>query len=179
MDSADTLAVTALVVAGGCLLTVSVLAAWVVRARRRADAALVETDALREELAVLRAARGVPGAADPTGSGPMHESADGVVPEAAAYLITDAGDRPEGPAAPATRIDGRLFADLVLRESVVKAAALAHGVRRAAAPEVRNRIRLEMRREVKRARKQRRADLRRARQHLHAQQRRAAGEDAA
>ena len=43
---------------------------------------------------------------------------------------------------------GALFADLVLRETVVKAASLAHGVRRALDPETRNRIRFEMRREV-------------------------------
>ena len=61
------------------------------------------------------------------------------------------------------RVDSALFADLVLRETVVKAASLTHGLRRALAPEVRNRIRFEMGREVKRARKQRRADLKAAR----------------
>jgi hypothetical protein len=63
------------------------------------------------------------------------------------------------------RVDSPLFADLVLRETVVKAASLTHGVRRALAPEVRNRIRFEMGREIKRARKQRRADLKAARRH--------------
>jgi hypothetical protein len=63
------------------------------------------------------------------------------------------------------RVDSALFADLVLRETVVKAASLTHGLRRALAPEVRNRIRFEMGREVKRARKQRRADLKAARRH--------------
>ena len=41
----------------------------------------------------------------------------------------------------------------------VKAASLGYGVRRALAPETRNRIRFEMRREVKRSRRQRRAEL--------------------
>ena len=59
----------------------------------------------------------------------------------------------------------------MLRETVVKAASLGHGVRRALAPETRNRIRFEMRREVRRARKQRRADLKEARRDLHARQR--------
>jgi hypothetical protein len=83
-------------------------------------------------------------------------------------------------------VPGPLFADLVLRESVVQAASLASGLRRALAPETRNRIRFEMKREVKRARKQRRADLRRARREWEARQRAevrldepTAGEDAA
>ncbi|GHJ60984.1 hypothetical protein NOK12_35020 [Nocardioides sp. OK12] len=81
------------------------------------------------------------------------------------YVITHVGehddtavDEPDAPTVPAP-----LFADLVLRESAVQAASLAHGLRRALAPETRHRIRFEMRREVKRARKQRRADLRAAR----------------
>jgi hypothetical protein len=64
------------------------------------------------------------------------------------------------------RIDGSLFADLVLRESLVKGVSVAYGVGRALSPETRNRIRFLMRQEVKRSRKQRRADLRAARRHL-------------
>jgi len=86
------------------------------------------------------------------------------------FVITDVGTpgaRADSPARPVpdpglpddTRIDGRLFADIVLRETVVKAASLGYGVRRALAPETRNRIRFEMRREVKRSRRQRRAEL--------------------
>lgn len=76
-------------------------------------------------------------------------------------VITRLGeDEPTAP--PVPMIEGRLFADLVLRESVVQAASLAHGVRRALAPETRNRVRFEMRRELKRARKQRKANLREA-----------------
>jgi hypothetical protein len=70
-------------------------------------------------------------------------------------------------------IDGTLFADTVLRETVVKAASLAHGVRRGLAPATRNRIRFEMKQEVRRSRKQRRTDLKHARRDLHARQRRA------
>ena len=76
-------------------------------------------------------------------------------PRSTEYAITDLG-RPEEPRAAPPTIDRALFADLVLRETVVKAASLAHGVRRALAPETRNRIRFEMRREIRRARKQRR-----------------------
>ena len=70
-----------------------------------------------------------------------------------------------GPDGAVERVDSALFADLVLRETVVKAASLTHGLRRALAPESRNRIRFEMGREVKRARKQRRAELKAARRH--------------
>ena len=91
------------------------------------------------------------------------------------YVITHLGDegfetgaeRPQ----PAERIDGKLFADLVLRETVVKAAALGHGVRRAMAPETRNRIRFEMRREVKRSRKERKDEFKRVRREMHDRQR--------
>jgi hypothetical protein len=87
------------------------------------------------------------------------------------YVITHLGSEPEPQAAPVPMVDGSLFADLVLRETVVQAASLAHGLRRALAPEMRNRIRFEMRREIKRSRKQRRADLKAARREWEARQR--------
>ena len=93
----------------------------------------------------------------------------------ASFVITDLGrQQADGETEieqPAPAIGSALFADLVLRESVVKAAALAHGVRRALDPETRNRIRFEMKREVKRARKQRRSDTREARREWEARQR--------
>jgi hypothetical protein len=55
-----------------------------------------------------------------------------------------------------SRPSRREFASVVVTESVVKVAALAHGVRRALSPQSRNRIRFEMGREVKRSRRQRR-----------------------
>ncbi|MCW2842801.1 MAG: hypothetical protein JWN22_717 [Nocardioides sp.] len=95
------------------------------------------------------------------------------------YVITHLGEEATAPRhsgaapgdGPGSRVDPALFADLVLRETVVRAASLAHGVRVALAPEVRNRIRFEMRREVRRARKQRRAELKEARRQLEARQR--------
>ncbi len=88
------------------------------------------------------------------------------------YLITRLGAEAPGESRdPAPPVSGPLFADLVLRESVVQAAALASGLRRALAPEMRHRIRFEMKREVKRARKQRRVDLRQARREWEARQR--------
>lgn len=95
------------------------------------------------------------------------------------YVITHLGDEelPGASSDTVPTVPAPLFADLVLRESVVQAASLAAGLRRALAPEMRHRIRFEMRREVKRARKQRRADLRDARRAWEARQR--AGADAA
>ena len=88
------------------------------------------------------------------------------------FVITDIGSPEVEPlATPPTRIEGRLFADIVLRESLVKAASLGYGVRRALAPETRNRIRFEMKREVKRSRRQRRAELKEMRRSHQARQR--------
>ena len=88
------------------------------------------------------------------------------------FVITHVGEAEPVPSTDGVeRVDSALFADLVLRETVVKAASLSHGLRRALAPETRNRIRFEMGREVKRARKQRRADLKAARRHRASTQR--------
>ncbi|WP_436699876.1 hypothetical protein [Nocardioides sp. BYT-33-1] len=86
------------------------------------------------------------------------------------YVITDLGQE-HGPRVPARVVPAPLFADILLRESVIKTAALAAGLRRALSPEVRNRIRFEMRREVKRSRKERKLMLRAARRDLEARQR--------
>lgn len=152
--------------AGVLALVALALAATLVRSRSRTEAALVqaraETTALREQVAALERRFDRPKPA----------------PEAS-FVITELGreepaQRPE--TVPAPTVGGALFADLVLRETVVKAASLAHGVRRALDPETRNRIRFEMKREVKRARKQRKADTRQARREWEARQR---AEDAA
>jgi len=117
-------------------------------ARALADAQ-AETALLRDQVAALERRLDRPSAG----------------PEAS-FVITDLGQEPTADQAEveqaAPSIGSALFADLVLRETVVKAASLAHGVRRALDPETRNRIRFEMRREVKRARKQRKVDTREA-----------------
>lgn len=69
-------------------------------------------------------------------------------------------------------LERAVFADLVLRESVIRLGSLGHGVRRALSAETRNRIRFEMKREVKRARKQRRVEQREAYREWQARQRR-------
>ena len=148
--------------AGALALVALVLAAALLRARSRTERVLAEAQAeaavLRDQVAALerRLDR-------PTGR-----------PEAS-FVITDLGLDVSADAAeveqPTPTISPALFADLVLRESVVKAASLAHGVRRALDPETRNRIRFEMKREVKRARKQRRVDTREACREWEARQR--------
>lgn len=126
-------------------LLVAVLA--VVVARR----ALARSEALLESLDAALAAPPTPPPAE--------------VPEdAETWVITDAGDdlvADSHPGVPA-RIDGRLFVDIVARESLVKAVSWGHGLRRALAPDVRNRIRFEMRQQTRRSRKDRKVEMREA-----------------
>ena len=75
----------------------------------------------------------------------------------AEFLITTAGEDP------LSRVPDRAVLSATLGEPLLKAVALAYGVRRALSAPSRNRILFEMRQEVGRSRKQRRRDLRRAR----------------
>ena len=93
------------------------------------------------------------------------------------YVITRLGDEPDDEPAPV--LETKLFADVVLREAVVKAASLAYGVRRGLSPANRNRIWFEMRREVKRARKERKAEEREAIRESRARRRNAVRESEA
>ncbi len=151
--------------AAGLLVILGVLVGVMVRGRRRIsrrlDAAHAEAEALRIQVEEIQRLVSAPPA----------------VRDEREYVITglelDGGFEARS-ARTSTTVDtvpGPLFADIVLRETVVQAAALAAGLRRALSPESRNRIRFEMRREVKRARKQRRADLREARREWEARQR--------
>ena len=78
-----------------------------------------------------------------------------------------------------TPLSAGQFASVALGESLVRVFSLGYGVRRALTAESRNRIRFEMRREVKRSRRQRRRDLKEAKRHLRADQRADLTEDAA
>jgi hypothetical protein len=85
------------------------------------------------------------------------------------YVITTLATVPATPStstAEPTAVSGSEFLSVAVGESLVRIVCLAHGVRRAVSAESRNRIRFEMRREVKRSRKQRRRDVRAAQQHL-------------
>lgn len=90
-------------------------------------------------------------------------------PVAAEYVITRVGetattvDADDPAVEPQVRIVTKAaFADAVVRESAVQAASLLAGVRRALSPEVRNRVRFEMRQELKRNRRARRHEVRAA-----------------
>ncbi len=86
-----------------------------------------------------------------------------VVPESE-YLITGVGTgRSDDAEADPAEVQTRFVVSSTLGEPLVKALAFAFGVRRALAPANRNRIRFEMRREVRLARKRRRRDALRKR----------------
>jgi hypothetical protein len=87
----------------------------------------------------------------------------------------DAGHRAAEQVPVAVDIDGRLFADIVARETVVKAASWTAGLRRALSPESRNRIRFQVRQETRRAGRERRAETRQALREFRARERAAAG----
>jgi hypothetical protein len=97
-------------------------------------------------------------------------------PAAPEFVITRMGEA-EPEAEPAPTVAGPVFADLVLKETVVQTASLFQGLRRALSPETRNRIRFHMRQEVKRSRKQRRTELREIRREWAARQRAAMAPD--
>ena len=102
-------------------------------------------------------------------------SLDGERP-AQEYVITRIGE-PEPEPEPVPTVAAPVFADLVLKETVVQTASLFQGLRRALDPETRNRIRFHMRQEVKRSRKQRRTELREVRREWAARQRAAMAPD--
>lgn len=167
------LLVVVLVVVLTGVAVVAVLVALAQLARARAERVRSEQRLARaeEEAAALRET--VAGIERRLGATPDHDAPGPALPD---YVITRVGDAggagDSGEPVPARVVPAPLFADLVLRESVVQAASLAAGVRRALAPQTRARIRVEMRQEVRRARKQRRTDLRAARRDWEARGRR-------
>ena len=152
-----------LLAVGGLSVVCATLLVVLVRGRASASRVADDLAALRERLDELeRRSAAVPAAEVPVA--PVE------------FVITDLG-REEPPAQP-MRLDGPAFADIVVKETVVKAASFAQGLRRGLAPATRNRIRFEMKQEVRRSRKQRRADLKAAQRDLHARQRAAMAADA-
>jgi hypothetical protein len=148
----------------GLALVCLALAGFSWRVRRAAVHARAEVAALRQRVDDLeRRAEPAPPSADAT-------------PSPVEFVITDLGTPRLEPEP--VRLDGPAFADIVLKETVIKAASLAQGVRRGLAPATRNRIRFEMKQEVRRSRKQRRADLKARRRGLHARHRAALAEEA-
>jgi hypothetical protein len=88
------------------------------------------------------------------------------------YVITRVGEPAvEAEPEPVPTVPAPVFANLLLKETVVQTASLFQGLRRALAPETRNRIRFHMRQEVKRSRKQRKVEMREIRREWAARQR--------
>ncbi len=139
-------------------------------ARRRLERELAtsrtDVDRLREQVQKLTQRIDAPG--PPSGRSPGADERG----ESREFVITSLPDGSIGEVAvpDAPRVDAGRFASLAVSESVVRLVSLGHGVRRALSPESRNRIRFEMRQEVKRARRRRRRDLKAAKRHLRAQQ---------
>ncbi|MCD6638606.1 MAG: hypothetical protein LT071_01675 [Nocardioides sp.] len=134
-------------------------------------AALLAVRVARRALAEARALA----AAAPVDASPVEMSAP-MAPstQEAAYVITGIADGDEPSPVP-ERIDGRLFVDIVARETLVKAASWTHGLRRALAPETRHRIGFEVRHQTRRSRKDRKAEMREALRHYRARHRDASG----
>jgi hypothetical protein len=152
----DRALVLTLAVVATALLVVVCLLLVVVAGRRRLARDLAESRRQIEELAARVDALRPPPSAPPA-----------VRPETE-YLITTVGEAPSTTAveAPVEPLSAQQFASIAVGESLVRIVSFGYGVRRALSAENRNRIRFEMRREVRRSRKQRRRDLKRARHHL-------------
>ena len=156
-----------LLVAAGVVALVALLVA--VRAQRRAARAEAVAADLADRVALL--------------GSPLTDAPRPVADEAAVstFLITSmedgSDDQRTGSVPIAQPIDGRLFADIVARETVVKAASWTHGLRRALSPETRNRIRFEVRRETRRAGRERRAEMKQALREFRARERAALRRD--
>jgi hypothetical protein len=159
-----------LAAAGAVALVALVIALLAHRRARRAESL---ASSLAERVALLS----TPAAQAP----PVADS------DTTAFVITQVGaEQPADPVpvVPAARpIDGRLFTDIVARETVVKAAGWTHGLRRALSPETRNRIRFTVRQETRVAGRERRAEMKQALREFRARERAAVrgdvGEDVA
>lgn len=139
------------------------------RARRRLEEAEAREAELRERLETLEKRLAPP---EPVGRRRRGDEKE--------YVITSLGEDGEPvEVEPVVRrtLTAPAFADAVFRETVVHSAALVHGVRRALSPEVRFKIRYEMHREVKRARKDRKSEMREALREYRERQRAAVDED--
>ena len=169
------LAVLCMLVAVGLVAAVAWLTAELRRTREQGEevlsSAAADVDALREELDVLQA-RLLEEAAQLEEARRTLRLSDLTIVDDNDYVITELGQRRNGgPLALVPTVPGPPIVDAMLRESLIRTASLAAGLRRALAPEVRNRIRFEMKRDVKRSRKQRKVDLRQARREWQARQR--------
>ena len=159
-----------LAAAGAVALAALVLALVGLRRARRAESLAVS---LADRIALLES---------PATRAPQAVADRGPDPDASTYVITGLDDDPrerDAHVPVAVPIDGRLFADIVARETVVKAASWTAGLRRALSAENRNRIRFAVRQETKRAGRERRAETRQALREFRARARAATDRSAA
>lgn len=155
-----------LAAAGAVALVALVVAVLAHRRARRAES-------LASSLAAALAERVDP--STPAAQAPPVADSD-----TAAFVITHVGEPDAAAAVPVSRpIDGRLFTDIVARETVVKAAGWTHGLRRALSPESRNRIRFAVRQETRRSGRERRAEMKQALREFRARERATVQEDVA
>lgn len=131
-------------------------------ARRRARRAETLVTVLVERVDALETGR-----REPAPATPAREALDA---DPTTYVITQL-DRDVARTPVAAPIDGRLFVDIVARESVVKAASWTHGLRRALSAENRNRVRFAVRQETRRAGRDRRAETKQALREFRARER--------
>lgn len=172
-----------LVTVAAVAVVLAVLAAVALRASRRerrrlaaqVDAAHADVEALRERVEEL--SRRLAGVQPAASAREAHEFVITSLPDGRLRgTLAAAEDEPEPAGTP---LSAGQFASVALGESLVRVLSLGYGVRRALSAENRNRIRFEMRREVKRSRRQRRRDLKEAKRLLRADQRGDITEDAA
>ena len=172
-----------LVTVAAVAVVLAVLVAVALRASRRerrrlatqVDAAHADVDALRAQVEEL--SRRLTGTEAAGSVREAHEFVITSLPDGSLRGTLAAPDDDPVPAGPP--LSAGQFASVALGESLVRVLSLGYGVRRALSSENRNRIRFEMRREVKRSRRQRRRDLKEAKRLRRADQRDELAEDAA
>jgi hypothetical protein len=157
--------------AGVVLVVAAVLALLATRAGRRRwqaelDAARADVEALTARLNAIDSSRVLAQPPVPTQQFVITSLPDGPSPLHVADPVAAAADPTANSGLPSGALTAGQFATVAVGESLVRLASLGYGVRRALSAENRNRIRFEMRREVKRARRQRRRDLKEAKRHL-------------
>lgn len=155
MDPALLVAAAAAVVVALVVVLCALLV--VLSGRRRLVAELAESRARLEELDRRTETLREP---EPQAVSPVRAERE--------YLITSVGQAPaQHEVEPVTGpVSARQFASLAAGESLVRILSFGYGVRRALSAESRNRIRFQMRQQVKASRRQRRRDLREMRRTL-------------
>lgn len=146
-----------------CLLVLTLVSGHRIRkallaAQQDLNALRARLDAMSEELASARARSDAPSPPD----GYVITTAGTCAPadQTTSASVSPTDQTASASVSPGERGSARVLLSGTIGEPLLKAMAFGHGLRRALAPQTRNRIAFEMRQEVKRARKQRKRDLR-------------------